>query len=190
VRVKTKDKILALGEKLLHQHGYNGFSYADISSQLNIKNAAIHYHYPSKAHLVTAIIEEAQKRLEHWMHHLELYHISPSEKLDKFFQIYDGNCYADSKMCLVTSLSSDYTLLPEEVKVAIGAFINSLTHWFAHVLQQGIALGVFHFAGDANARAAVTQTSLMGALLLNRSMGHKTYEIIKNQLKKDIYNEN
>ena len=52
----TKTDILDLAEKLIRTHGYNGFSYKDISTALNIKNAAVHYHYPAKADVGVAVL--------------------------------------------------------------------------------------------------------------------------------------
>ncbi|MBB4046226.1 AcrR family transcriptional regulator [Bacteroides reticulotermitis] len=38
-----------MADELIKTIGYNAFSYADISKQLNIKNAAIHYYFPTKS---------------------------------------------------------------------------------------------------------------------------------------------
>ena len=47
----TRNEIIRLGSELIRSIGYNSFSYADISKALNIKNAAIHYYFPSKSDL-------------------------------------------------------------------------------------------------------------------------------------------
>src|SRR5258706_11538406 len=44
----TATRILDVAERLVQTRGYNGFSYADISSKLRIRNASVHYHFPSK----------------------------------------------------------------------------------------------------------------------------------------------
>ena len=49
VPLSTKDKILDLASNMLQEHGYNGFSYGHISKQLGVRNAAVHYHFPTKA---------------------------------------------------------------------------------------------------------------------------------------------
>ncbi|MGL6067943.1 MAG: TetR/AcrR family transcriptional regulator, partial [Sediminibacterium sp.] len=63
----TKQEILSIGRDLLKKVGYNAFSYSDISKQLNIKNAAVHYHYPTKEDLLADIVNnyiEDYKKLE------------------------------------------------------------------------------------------------------------------------------
>ena len=44
----TREQIVDTALQLLMQRGVNGFSYRDISEPLGIKNAAVHYHFPSK----------------------------------------------------------------------------------------------------------------------------------------------
>src|ERR1700733_8531548 len=49
--------ILNVAERLAQTRGYNGFSYADISAQLGVTKASLHYHFPTKAELGRALIE-------------------------------------------------------------------------------------------------------------------------------------
>lgn len=53
----TRNEIIRIGNELIRSVGYNAFSYADIAKALNIKNAAIHYYFPSKSDLGVKIIE-------------------------------------------------------------------------------------------------------------------------------------
>ena len=50
----TRAQIMDRAGHLLMSRGFNGFSYRDISSFLGIKNAAVHYHFRSKADLALA----------------------------------------------------------------------------------------------------------------------------------------
>ncbi len=182
--MQTRDKILSLAESLLLQRGYNGFSYADIARTLDIKNAAIHYHFASKEILALTIIENAQNRFEYWKKHLETQ--DHWERVSRFIKIYDSSCDKEGSMCLVTSLCSDHNLLPLSVQQALHSFAAAISSWFSQTLEAGRKAGVFDFEGNAEQRAAVIQTSLMGALLMNRTAGRAQYEDIKNQLIKDI----
>ena len=47
----TRSEIVRLASELIRSIGYNAFSYTDISQKLHIKNAAIHYYFPSKSDL-------------------------------------------------------------------------------------------------------------------------------------------
>ena len=54
----TREKIMDRAAHLLMNRGFNGFSYRDISSHLGVKNAAVHYHFPAKADLAMALVDE------------------------------------------------------------------------------------------------------------------------------------
>src|ERR1700694_3257471 len=45
----TASKVLDVAERLVQVNGFNGFSYADASSELGITKAALHYHFARKA---------------------------------------------------------------------------------------------------------------------------------------------
>ena len=53
----TKQQITLLADELIRSNGYNAFSYSDISKPLGIKNAAIHYHFPSKPDLALEVVK-------------------------------------------------------------------------------------------------------------------------------------
>ncbi len=52
----TGTRILDVAEGLVQVRGFNGFSYADISAELGITKAALHYHFAAKADLGLALI--------------------------------------------------------------------------------------------------------------------------------------
>lgn len=54
----TKQEILRIGMDLIKRYGYNAFSYADISKVLEMKNAAVHYHFRGKEDLLAGILDQ------------------------------------------------------------------------------------------------------------------------------------
>jgi AcrR family transcriptional regulator len=52
----TSEQILDIAQFLVQTRGFNAFSYADIASQLGIRNAAVHYHFRSKTDLGHALV--------------------------------------------------------------------------------------------------------------------------------------
>ena len=63
----SKRTILNLAESLLQDKGFNGFSYAHIASELGVKNAAIHYHFPSKEELGLSVMRRYRERFKLWV---------------------------------------------------------------------------------------------------------------------------
>src|SRR3989442_14712284 len=62
----TREEIFNSAEELWQRRGYNGFSYHHIAVQLGIRNAAIHYHFPSKENLGVALIQRYRNRFREW----------------------------------------------------------------------------------------------------------------------------
>lgn len=93
----TREKIIELGESLILTRGYNAFSYQDISRELGMKNAAIHYYFPSKANLGTSIVRTNIQRFEEMVENMETRGFSEWQQLESFVKIYiksnrEGNC--------------------------------------------------------------------------------------------------
>src|ERR671924_812754 len=84
----TKRAIMDLAETFIQEKGFNGFSYAHIAKELNVKNAAIHYHFPSKEDLAGAVIQRYRDRFQLWINNSRIKNLSPQKKLDWFFSIY------------------------------------------------------------------------------------------------------
>jgi AcrR family transcriptional regulator len=87
----SKRTILNMAEDLLQYKGFNGFSYANIASELGVKNAAIHYHFPTKEAMGVAVIKRYRDRFQLWINNSRVKDLPPEKKLDWFFGIYtDG----------------------------------------------------------------------------------------------------
>ena len=52
----TASRILDVAERLVQTRGFNGFSYADIATELAVTKASLHYHFPTKVALGRAVI--------------------------------------------------------------------------------------------------------------------------------------
>ena len=49
-------QILDIAERRMRQAGYNAVSYRDIAAEMGIKSASLHYHFPKKVDLGTALV--------------------------------------------------------------------------------------------------------------------------------------
>src|SRR6202050_5213821 len=76
--------ILDVAEQLAQTRGYNGFSYADIASQLGVTKASLHYHFPSKAELGRALIDRYQTNFGGALRAIDSGIKKPTEKLDRY----------------------------------------------------------------------------------------------------------
>src|ERR1700723_2046302 len=82
--------ILDAAERLAQTRGYNGFSYADIATQLGVTKASLHYHFPSKAELGRALIERYRGVFAAALDAIDQQTTDPHEKLKQYVGLYNS----------------------------------------------------------------------------------------------------
>ena len=182
----THRTILNLAESLLQDKGFNGFSYAHIASELNVKNAAIHYHFPTKEALACAVVKRYRDRFQLWINNARVKDLTPEKKLDWFFGIYISMRADKGKVCLVGSLEAEFNSIPELLQKETKALNTELLTWLQSTLSEGRQAGVFKFNGNAASKAALVLSSLQGGLQMARALGPKRFHAIIEQHKRDL----
>jgi len=184
--LNTKRAIMDLTESFLQEKGFNGFSYAHIAKELDVKNAAIHYHFRTKEELACAVIQRYRDRFQLWINNSRIKELSPQEKLDWFFSIYTGTRADNGKVCLAGSLETEFNSLPASLREQTEALTRELLTWLQVTLQAGRDAGDFHFGGDPAGKAALILSSLQGALQMARALGTEKFHAVVEQHKQDL----
>ena len=182
----TKRAIMDLGESFLQEKGFNGFSYAHIAKELDVKNAAIHYHFPSKEALVSEVIQRYRDRFKLWINNSRIKDLAPQEKLDWFFSIYTNTRADNGKVCLAGSLETEFNSLPDSVREQTQSLSRELLTWLQVTLQEGREAGIFHFSGEPADKAALILSSLQGGLQMARALGTSKFRAVVEQHKQDL----
>jgi AcrR family transcriptional regulator len=180
----TKIEILDLAENLLLDRGFNGFSYANISSVLKIKNAAVHYYFPTKADLGVAIIRRTRERFSNWTQNQRMVAKPPAEKLEAFFRSYLRFLEAGQQVCLGGALETDFKTLPPEMQAETQKFASDILIWMEGVLEEGREKRTFSFPGEARDQAILILSSLQGALQMTRAVGPSCLHLAMAQLRR------
>lgn len=179
----TKTEILDLAENLIRSKGYHAFSYADISGPLKIKNAAIHYHFPSKGDLGKAIIERTHKRFEEetktWIH------LNLKKQFNNFLKIYQ---VSDSQnlVCFMGALGPAYDSLPEQMQESLTQAAEEIRRWLQQLLRKGKEEQVFHFNERVEEKADMIVSSLLASLILNRVTHQNIWSSVNNAIRSNI----
>jgi TetR/AcrR family transcriptional repressor of nem operon len=182
----TRRAIVDLGESLLQDKGFNGFSYAHIASELGVKNAAIHYYFPTKEDLGCAVVQRYRDRFQLWINNARVKDLSPQEKLDWFFDIYADMRADRGKVCIAGVLESEFNSIPDALRQQTKALTAELLSWLAGTLEEGREAGVFQFNGQPADKAALILSSVQGALQMARALGTDTFQAVIDQHKQDL----
>ncbi|MEA2550879.1 MAG: TetR/AcrR family transcriptional regulator, transcriptional repressor for nem operon [Actinomycetota bacterium] len=169
----TPTRILDVAERLVQLRGFNGFSYADIASELAISKAALHYHFASKAELGEALISRYASRFAGALDSVDVGGGDSRTKLDAYVKLY-ADVLSSERMCLCGMLAAEYRTLPEGMRTTVRRFFDENEAWLEHVLKDGIASGTLHFDGPARDVARMIVGSLEGAMLVARPYGDIT----------------
>lgn len=179
----TKEEIVKLGEHLILAKGYNAFSYNDISSTLGIKNAAVHYHFPTKADLGVAVLHGQKVNLELLIQKVQ--HKDPLTKLKAFLQIYSHH-KSENHICIVGSLATDLHSLDTFIEKDLKDLTATILTWVTTILQEGKETNIFVFEGSARTKALMIITNMLASLQLCRLTGDADFKKIKDTVLKDI----
>ncbi len=166
----TATRILDAAEKLVEVRGFNGFSYADVSSELQITNAALHYHFTNKSDLGEALIVRYTSRFDDALAALESRTADAPTRLKGYADLY-LSVLSDQRMCLCGMMAAEHETLPEPMQAAIKEFFAHNQAWLSRVLKDGKAKGTIGFQGSANETASTIIGTLEGAMLLARLFG-------------------
>jgi TetR/AcrR family transcriptional repressor of nem operon len=163
----TNSRILDVAERLVQLRGFNGFSYADVASELKITKASLHYHYPGKADLGRALIERYASRFADALDAIDQQKRDPLAKLEAYAKIY-ADVLSERRMCLCGMLAAGYDTLPSPMQDAVIDFFDVNEAWLTRVLDQGVAEGKLVLSGSPTEAAQAIVSGLEGAMLIAR----------------------
>lgn len=163
----TKTRILDLAEQLSRRRGFHGFSYRDIADPLEIKNAAVHYHYPTKADLGVALIRRYRDLLHRRTRRFMEEGGDPRPQLEGLFQVYVRDTL-NQTICPIGMVSVEYYTLPEEMRQEGALLVEETLVWLTRVLESGREQNILHFEGPARSRAVEVLSALQGATQIER----------------------
>jgi len=166
----TATRILDVAERLVQQRGFNGFSYADVASELGVTKASLHYHFAGKAELGEALIVRYAQRFGAALAAIDAGEAPAPEKLDAYAALY-GDVLQTKRMCLCGMLAAEYGTLPDPMQAAVIRFFDENETWLESVLDAGREAGTVAFSGSARDTARLIVSALEGAMLVARPYG-------------------
>lgn len=164
----TAGRILDAAELLVQQRGFNGFSYADIASELDVTKPALHYHFSSKADLGVALVERYRARFNVQLSELESRGEPATETLAAYAELYAA-VLEQGRLCLCGMLAAEFFTLPTPMRDSVLAFFADNETWLTGVLTRGRDDGSLVFSGAPGAVSSLIVGSLEGAMLVARA---------------------
>jgi TetR/AcrR family transcriptional repressor of nem operon len=175
----TREVIIDKADQFIRDKGYNGFSFKDISNDIGIKTASIHYHFPAKSDLGVATIREHIERSESLKN--QVAHESPQTQLEAFLAIHT-QIKLENKVCIVGSLATDLNTLDDSIKTELQIFAKLIIDWLTEVLTKGKELKIFDFQATPRTKALMIITNMIAIVQLSRLTDQSDFEAVKENI--------
>ncbi|HLZ89845.1 MAG TPA: TetR/AcrR family transcriptional regulator [Puia sp.] len=179
----TREHIIDLADKVIREKGFNAFPYADIAAVLEIRKAAIHYHFPSKSQLGQAVMEEELSRLDLFRRlnarvggDLQLKHLV-------------GTFYHNARrqvVCLMGALTPEFATFDAEMQATLRRLCLVIREWVGECLEEARVGERLRFEGPAMDRAALVVSTLLASLLLSRIEGVEIFRQMVDRMLEDL----
>jgi len=182
-RKRTRQEIIRLADGLIRQQGFNAFSYADIAGTMEIRNAAIHYYFPTKSELGKAVIESELERIRHYQWRTS--GNSGEEQVRFLVTVFYRNSQLNN-ICLMGSLLPDFATFEPDLQNAVNRMCDTILEWMMASLDKARKEGKVRFEGEPADRAALVVSTLLAALLLVRARGQSIFFHMVDRLLADL----
>src|SRR5579859_3242332 len=179
----TRESIVRLGDQLIREKGFNAFSFYDLSKKLKIKNASIHYHFPTKTDLGLSILKEHTDRLHELIQSTATK--NPLQKLQAFLSIYE-RIKSEDRVCLVGSLATDLKTVDAKMANALKVFAGEILVWVTGILDEGKKTKYFKFQERSRTKALLVIANMLAALQLSRLTGENDFHTIREAVLKEL----
>ncbi|MGI9332283.1 MAG: TetR/AcrR family transcriptional regulator [Gammaproteobacteria bacterium] len=162
-------QILDAAERHMRRGGYDAVSYRDLASDVGIKSASVHHHFPRKAALGEAVVNRYAHRLVDALGAPDDPGAAPKARVEKLCSVYRRALVDEDAVCLCCVLGAEGRDLPAPVAAAVENFYLRLLDWTQIALESGRK-------GRARAPAAAEVVStLQGAMVLAIAVGQSTH---------------
>ncbi|MEZ5832307.1 MAG: TetR/AcrR family transcriptional regulator [Dongiaceae bacterium] len=166
---ETRARVLDVAQRLIQEHGYNGFSYRDIAEEVGIRAPSIHYYFPAKSDLAAALVDRYAATVAELCATLSQSEPKAWKRLSRYFQATRQIMLEKRQLCLCGVLAMEANSLPDNVRKAVDRFFETGRKWIADQLREAKGKGDVDFAGSPEDVAAMILSSLQGGLLLSRA---------------------
>jgi len=168
--MSTQQKLIDSARYLIQTRGYNGFSYADVAEEVQLRKASIHHYFPAKSDLARAVVEQSRGLIEEQARLLTSKDFDPHEQL-LFYTGYWERCIADATapFCVAGMLAAEMPTLPADLAQAVREHFHALSYWLETVLTKGSQAGVFQLRYSVRREAEAFMSAVYGAMLIARA---------------------
>ncbi|MEM9330355.1 MAG: TetR/AcrR family transcriptional regulator [Pseudomonadota bacterium] len=176
--MQTTTRLLDAAEKRMRKGGYNAVSFRDLAEDTNIKSSSVHYHFPKKEDLGSALVLRYAENFFTALEEEARNATTPSEKLDAYARVY-RTALGDGTNCLCGLLGAEMGGLPDTLANHVRSFFEKNAGWLEDALPQT-------FSPEKRKKTAYALLAAhQGGMMLSASMkDHSLFDAISSTASK------
>lgn len=167
--MNTRDALLDCAERAARARGYDGFSYADLASEIGIRKASIHHHFPTKADLALDLMRRYRERFIHTLGEVARDQPRGADRIRGFLDMYRHALGGGASACLCVMFSAGREALSDPVLAELNRFHADALAWLADAFDRARADGSIEGLGEPMAEASACLALVEGAQLMARA---------------------
>ncbi|MEH7403553.1 TetR/AcrR family transcriptional regulator [Gottfriedia acidiceleris] len=176
-----KTQITDLALKLIREKGYVAISYDDLSKQLGVTKASIHYHFEKKEDLGVAVTERLLQNLQDFSSLITNSKMTVEEKINHFLE--RQIVLSDGGICPISSLQSDIESLPEKIRQNVEEISQLEITIFKNILKETMNE---RRVEEIESLAFAIVSCMKGAIQYERVLGKKILPQAMNEINRLI----
>lgn len=159
-----REQILKAAEKRVRAGGFSEMSFRDVATDVGIKSASVHYHFPTKPDLGAALVEAYTQRFGARLEAIDSSH--PTNALDAFIGLYADALVLDQSICLCAIMGAEAIGLPPGINDRTRAFFQMNLTWLQALFQR-------HTGNTSPGLSATIVSALEGAIIVASASGDR-----------------
>lgn len=167
----SAQRVVDAAELLIQRHGYNGFSYDDISREVGIKKPSIHHHFATKAELVRIVVQRYGHKFRDALEFIDARHDNCGARLTAYAELFAQTYKRDRRLCLCGILGAEAEALSDEVAQEVHLFFQMNLNWLTKTIKEGAKAGTMRPTSNPGAQAYALLSVLEGAMMVGRGVG-------------------
>ena len=175
---EKREELEAVATEEVQRAGLNSLSFRTLADRVGIKSSSVHYYFPEKGDLASAIIERYHEAFAQKLAAIGRRQLGPRRKLEAFADIFVETA-EEGKFCLCGMLAAEAGQLTDESRRRLSEYFEQTESWLRALLEQHA--GRLTLDIEPAALARIIMSGLEGALLLDRIDGRQ--ERLKAQRK-------
>ena len=167
----TRQSIMDEAKLVVQAQGYSALSFRELAKTVGIKNASIHYHFPTKGHLGAALARQYSDEAQAFLNSLPRDKDTAAQTMKTYTNAFRAALERDNRMCLCGIMIAERDELPEMVRGEVDRFTEINVQWLTTFLEE---LDRTAPASEVTDRAMAIFSAVEGAQLIARGCADVT----------------